>query len=54
MTSLKRYIVLRVEFPEGIGDHEALKLGDQFVEFGNALGDTYIVEEGIAEAPESA
>lgn len=49
-THLRRYVVVRVEFPEGTTDRNAGKLADELVVFGCALGLTTIVDEGIGES----
>lgn len=51
-TEQKCFVVVRVEFPVGTSDDYAVKLADQLVQFGGALGDVYIVDEGIANATE--
>jgi hypothetical protein len=50
--TLRRYAIVRVEFPAETGDHNASKLADQLVEFAGALGPVYLVDEGVAPATE--
>lgn len=50
MTEQRRFIRLRVEYPPGTTDHHATKLGDQLRDFGGALGDAYIEDEGVMDA----
>ena len=44
-----RYAVVRVEYPDGTGDHDAIALTDQLCDFGRCLGDVYILDEGVGD-----